>query len=195
MRLMLTAIAFGLVTGWVLGGRLTGIPQMRVRWSGVAVVGFALQLAPLPGRAALLLLYCSFVLLLGFAAVNLRQPGFALILLGILLNLAVIGTNAGMPVAEDAIVASGQQDTVGELARNGDGVKHHLVDPHTRLRVLGDVIAVPPPVRQVISVGDIAVSVGMMWFIVAAMLTASGVPSRRVRGPRAPSHSDTAGVS
>src|SRR5688572_8699575 len=126
MRLMLTTIAIGLLAGWMLGGRLTRLPETRARWSAVALVGFGLQVAPLPGRAALGLLYCSFALLIGFAAANRRRPGFVLILVGIVLNLAVIVVNAGMPVAEAAIVASGQQDTLGELARNGDGVKHHL---------------------------------------------------------------------
>jgi hypothetical protein len=87
----------------------------------------------------------------------------------VVLNLAVIGANAGMPVSRSAIVASGQQDTLGELAEDGDGVKHHLAGPSTRLLPLGDVLAVPPPVKQVISVGDIAVDAGIFWFVVGAM--------------------------
>jgi uncharacterized protein DUF5317 len=169
MRLMLLVIVSGLIAGWMIGGRLDRLAQAGVRWPAIALVGLALQLAPLPGKAALWLLYGSFALLLAFAAVNVRRPGFALVLLGLVLNLTVITTNAGMPVAEKAIVASGQQDTMGELLRNGDGIKHHLAGAHTRLLALGDVIAVPQPIRQVISLGDIVVDVGLLWFIVGAM--------------------------
>src|SRR5919202_1758522 len=80
-----------------------------------------------------------------------RWPGFALVLLGLALNLAVIGANGGMPVSRRAIVASGQQDTLAALLRDGDGVKHHLAGPRTRLLPLADVLAVPQPVGQVIS--------------------------------------------
>jgi uncharacterized membrane protein (DUF485 family) len=43
------------------------------------------------------LLYVSFALLIAFAVVNLRArvPGFAAILLGMLLNVTVIGVNGG----------------------------------------------------------------------------------------------------
>jgi hypothetical protein len=169
MRLMLLVITLAVITGKLAGGRLDRLPQAGVRWPLLALVGLALQLAPLPGPAAMALLYLSFAVLLAFAAANLRQPGFPLILLGVVLNLAVIGANAGMPVARSAIVASGQQDTLGELAEDGDGVKHHLAGPSTRLLPLGDVLAVPPPVKQVISVGDIAVDAGIFWFVVGAM--------------------------
>ena len=169
MRLMLLVITLAVITGKLAGGRLDRLPHAGVRWALLALVGLALQLAPLPAPTALTLLYLSFALLLVFAAANLRRPGFLLILLGMVLNLAVIGANAGMPVSRSAIVASGQQDTLGELAEDGDGVKHHLADPSTRLLPLGDVLAVPPPVKQVISVGDIAVDAGVFWFVAGAM--------------------------
>jgi hypothetical protein len=177
MRLMFLVISLAVVVGSLAGGRLDRLPHAGVRWAPLAVAGLALQLAPVPGRAALLLLYLSFGLLLAFSAANLRRPGFALILLGLVLNLTVIGANGGMPVARSAIVASGQQDTLGELAQDGDGVKHHLAGPATRLLPLGDVLALPPPVKQVISVGDIAVDAGIFWFVVGAM--GAGLRRRR----------------
>jgi Family of unknown function (DUF5317) len=183
MRLVLLVIVLGMVAGRLAGGRLERIPRAGVRWPAVALVGLALQLAPLPGGVALALLYASFGLLLGFAAANLRLAGFALVLVGLALNLAVIGANAGMPVARRAIVASGQQDTLAALLRDGDGVKHHLARPGTRLLPLADVIAVPPPVRQVISVGDVVVDAGIVWFIVAATRGGPGGAALRRRAP------------
>jgi Family of unknown function (DUF5317) len=176
MRLVLLVITVGLVAGRLAGGRLDRIPRAGVRWPAVAVAGLALQLAPLPGGIALAVLYASFGVLLGFAAANLRLAGFAPLLLGLALNLTVIAANGGMPVARQAIVASGQQATLGALLRDGDGVKHHLAGPRTRLRPLADVLAVPQPVGQVISVGDILVDAGIVWFIVAATRGAAAGP-------------------
>jgi hypothetical protein len=181
MRLILLVIVVGLLAGRVLGGSLDRLPRAAVRWPWVAAVGLALQLLPVPGRWALWLLYGSLLLLLGFSAANLRRSGFALILAGLALNLTVIAANGGMPVDERAIVASGQQDTLAGLVRDGDGVKHRLAGPHTRLLPLGDVIAVAPPVGQVISVGDVVVDLGIIWFLVAAMRAA---PRRRRLPPK-----------
>ena len=58
--------------------------------------------------------------------------------------------NGGMPVSRAAVVASGQTDTLEGLTQQR-GVKHHLAGPDERLLFLGDVIAIPPPVAQVIS--------------------------------------------
>jgi hypothetical protein len=82
MRLMLPVISLAVVVGSLAGGRLDRLPHAGVRWAPLAVAGLALQLAPLPGRTALGLLYQSFGLPLAFAAANPRRPGFALILLG-----------------------------------------------------------------------------------------------------------------
>ena len=83
----------------------------------------------------------------------------------------MIAANQGMPVTLHALEASGQGDTAGELATNGDGQKHYLVvdGDGTRLLPLGDVIALGDPVRQAVSVGDIFVHLGIAWFIVMAM--------------------------
>jgi hypothetical protein len=179
---MVLVIALGALIGWALGGRLHRITSAPVRLAWAAVAGLALQWAPLPGRLAMWALYASFALLVIFAAANLRRSGFALVLLGIGLNLAVITANDGMPVSARAIEVSGQASTLGEIAADGDGVKHHLAGDGTRLVWLGDVIGVPRPIGQVISAGDIVVAAGMAWFIVAGML---GRPQGRRRRPRA----------
>jgi hypothetical protein len=48
-------------------------------------------------------------------------------------------------------------------------VKHHLAGPDDRMLFLGDVIAVPAPVSQVISVGDLFTYGGMAVVIAGAM--------------------------
>ena len=61
----------------------------------------------------------SLGLLFAFAVLNLRLPGFWLILIGICLNALVIGVNQGMPVTHHALVVSDQSATLGALEHGG----------------------------------------------------------------------------
>ena len=79
-----------------------------------------------------------------------------------------------MPVAEQALIASGQADTLDDLINN-PWPKHHLASDDDLVLFLGDVIAVPQPVGQAISVGDIFTYGGVGVVIVAGMRT----PARR----------------
>ncbi len=134
-----------------------------------------LQFLPITGDAGFWVLVASFALLLAFALLNLRAPGFILIFTGLLLNTIVIVANHGMPVAREALVRSGQESTLSDLQENG-GSKHHLADDDTVLLVLGDSIVVPPPVGIAISVGDLCVYLGVAWCFAASLR-----PRERVR--------------
>jgi hypothetical protein len=170
MRLILATLAFAGAIGLLAGGRPSALASLKVRWTPAALIGLALQLAPAPGRTwGLVLLIVSFVLLTAFAVVNLasRVPGFVLILLGVLMNFAVIGVNQGMPVSRGALVASHQEESLPILLER-PGAKHHLAGPDDRLMLLADVIAVPP-LKQVVSLGDILAYTGVVWLVVAGM--------------------------
>jgi Family of unknown function (DUF5317) len=177
MRLIAVVLALGVVTGLALGGKPATLSLADVRWRWAAVVGLVLQAAPWPAGAEWLelpLLDASFALLFAFALANLRLRGFELITIGILLNFAVIALNGGMPVSRQALVASDQLDSLVYLERYG-GAKHHLAGPRDRLALLGDVIAIPAPVAQAISVGDVFTYTGAALFIVLGM---TGRPQR-----------------
>ncbi len=169
MRLILLTIAVALLVGALAGGSLRDFPVVRIRWWGLALAGVALQLVVVRGAWAFWVLEISFVLLVTFVVANLRAPGFALILIGLALNAIVITANQGMPVTRHAIEASGQHGTLGELLSNGDGQKHFLAGHGTVLLPLGDVIAIPRPIGQAVSIGDLFVHLGVAWFIVLGM--------------------------
>ncbi|MEA2557662.1 MAG: hypothetical protein QOG88_1200 [Actinomycetota bacterium] len=168
MKLILATIVVAFAIGLATGRSLAGFPSVSVGWGWLAVGGIALQLAPLSGESAFLALIASFIVLMAFAVLNLRVAGFLLILVGLGLNMLVIAANHGMPVTARALRDSGQASTVSELIAHG-GAKHHLADTDTILSPLADVIAIPSPIGQAVSVGDICVHVGVAWFIVAAM--------------------------
>jgi hypothetical protein len=170
MKLILGTLVITLVVGFLMGGRLSNLSRLRIRWAPLAIVGFAMQLINPPGNWPIFMLLGSFVLLSIFTFANIRTAGFAMILIGVAMNFAVIAVNSGMPVSRDALMSSGQGDTFADLANDADSyVKHHLADGDDRLLFLGDVIGVPPPVAQAISIGDVYTYGGVGMVIVAAM--------------------------
>ncbi|MEP7060670.1 MAG: DUF5317 family protein [Actinomycetota bacterium] len=169
MRLVLVAFAVAIGVGYLLGGRLSCLSGIKVRWFPLALIGLCLQLAPVPGsRWPLYLLYASFVLLVTFAVLNLKVTGFAFIVVGIVLNFAVIAVNSGMPVSKQSLIDSGQASTLSDLVHAG-GVKHHILGPDDNFTFLADVIAVPAPVSQSVSLGDLFTYGGVGVLIVTAM--------------------------
>ena len=167
-------------------GPIRGIPhrfkafgQLSFRWSGLAIAGFALQLALfLPhvnvfGTATPSLYVLSCVAVLACVLRNARMPGLAIIALGGMSNLLAIVFNGGfMPVAAEAARAVGQAPPTGYVTTA------EVIDP--MLRPLTDIIIVtwPSPVANVYSVGDVLVMLGL---VVTVMWV--------LRSPAAPTHS------
>lgn len=169
MRLVLVAFAVAIGLGYLLGGRVSWLSGIKVRWFPLALVGLIMQMAPVPGnRWPVYLLYASFALLLVFAFMNLKVTGFAIIAVGIILNFTVIAVNGGMPVSGRSLIDSGQASTLADLVHAG-GAKHHLIKPSDDLTFLADVIAIPPPVSQSVSLGDLFTYGGVIVLIAAAM--------------------------
>lgn len=175
MVLFVVIAAFAFLLGLALRGSPRGFEAVRLRAWSLVVIGLGLQFLPLPNGAAgrdlavrIVVLGASYVLLIAFALLNRRLPGMPLMLVGLLLNAAVILPNGGMPVSEAAIHASGQGDMLRLFVEEG-ATKHHLMTEEDVLRPLGDVIGVPPPIRQVVSVGDVLIYVGIVWFVLAVM--------------------------
>lgn len=175
MKLLLGVVLVSIYLGYLFGGRLLRLESLRLRWWGLAVVGLGMQFLPLPEGAAgtdvvirTSVLSLSYALLLTFAAVNIRMPGMLLVLIGLASNLAVIAVNGGMPASAQALIDSGQEDVLASLEHQGAD-KHHLLTDQDELTFLADVIAVPQPIGQAISVGDIFVYTGLVWLVLAVM--------------------------
>jgi hypothetical protein len=170
VRFLIGILLLAVVVGYAIGGRLRNVEGLRLRWWWLAPLGLAMQLIPVSGRGiAVGLLIASYPVLMLFALANIRLAGFALIFVGLALNLTVIAANQGMPVTKHALVASGQGSLLGDLEKHG-GAKHFLAKPgNTVLLPLGDVIPIGSPIDQVVSVGDSVVYGGVVWLIAAAM--------------------------
>jgi Family of unknown function (DUF5317) len=188
MLLIAGAILAGILIGLVLGGSIQQLAEIRLRWWPLALVGLALQLAPIPSLKGQLdhwlgvgLLIASYLVLLVFVVVNVRLPGFWVIAVGFALNVLVISINSGMPVSREALRRAYGSDypvILKDLEFNG-GAKHHLSRPDDVLLPLTDVIPLGRPVRVVLSVGDVLFFLGVTWVIAAAT---KGPPGRHRAG-------------
>jgi Family of unknown function (DUF5317) len=188
MKLLLAVVVVSIYLGYLFGGRLKRLEALRPRWWGLVIVGLGIQFVPLPEgtagtdlvvRTAVLAL--SYTLLVTFAAVNIRMPGMVLVLIGLACNFTVIVINGGMPASAEALIDSGQPDVLESL-RNEGADKHHLLTDEDQLTFLADVIAVPEPIGQAISIGDVFVYAGLVWLVIATMR--GWTPSKRAAGSR-----------
>lgn len=168
---ILYALAIGLVLGLLLGGRVAGLAELRVRWVWLALAGLAVQVvlftplgAWIPEDAVPVAYVASTAAVLAVVLRNVRLPGFALIALGAGLNLAAILANGGyMPADPGALAAAGIEP--------GSGATNSVVTNDPVLYPLTDIFALPSflPFANVFSVGDVIVGVGIVVAIVVAM--------------------------
>lgn len=109
----------------------------------------------------------SFLLLLWTLYQNSHIKGMKIIFIGIFLNFIAITMNGGqMPVAETAMQISGLEDLY-QTVSSGLYPTHTLMAETDNIisKITGDFIPIPPPHPRprVISIGDIVMTVGVIY--------------------------------
>jgi hypothetical protein len=141
-----------------LGARAVRPPVRRLE---LLLVGAGLQLVALglSGDLAPIVSALAIVALLVVVAGNLHLTGMLVIGVGLLVNLAGVSLNGGMPVRAEALVQAGlaEPEEVASLELRGP---RHLESPSDIAPILGDVLALPA-LRAVLSFGDLIVLVGL----------------------------------
>ena len=186
---MLTlGIFVGLFLGLAAGGSLTNLASIRLRWiwalSLAVIVRFLTEAALSAGvdvveTLRVPLLAASFAILLAGLWVNRSFPGLSIAFVGILSNAIVILVNDGyMPIWEPSLALAGftPEDVRSAI---------HTILPATldadfllNLGPFADVIPIPfPIIRNVASVGDVFLTVGLAFFLFAATLRPRGAPA------------------
>jgi hypothetical protein len=112
--------------------------------------------APFLDGLALISSLVGLTLIALVALVNRALPGALLISVGAVLNVLVTGLNGGMPVDPAALASSGKAGPSDTL--------HVVLDEHTRLPYLADVLLVPV-VNNIYSVGDVVLAIGGFWMV------------------------------
>jgi hypothetical protein len=162
--ILLVLAALCVVSVPLTGGSLRGLAQLRVRglWLGpVAVFVQTVLVTILPGGSEsvhAVIHIGTYGLLASFLWLNRRLPGVAVIAAGAFLNGLVITLNGGvMPAAVTAQKLAG-------LTEAG-GFHNSTVVAHPHLLWFGDIIPVPWPLPNVLSVGDCIVFVGLLFLL------------------------------
>lgn len=190
MPFTLTVVLIAVLVSYLRGGRLRRIADAQLRLPWLLFAGLALQIGVdvAAGRGVLAdasttglgLLIGSQVLVVAWLVINRTLPGVALVALGLALNAVVITANGAMPVDPAAMRALG----LGELQVPPG--KHTLLTDASRLPWLADIFPLPP-LRSIISVGDIVLAAGLLPLTHALMSWRS---ERERRGGTRPSLSD-----
>lgn len=165
MPFVLAVLIVAVAISYLRGGRFHHVAAAPLRLTWLLFVGVAVQLGvdvaagrgwlPDAGLLGWSLLLLSQLLVIGFLVANRQLPGTWLIAGGLLLNAVVIAANQAMPVDPAAIRAIGLE---GATVPPG---KHTLMTEATRLPWLADIIPVPP-LRSIISVGDLVLGAGVV---------------------------------
>ena len=186
--MFLSAILLALIVGAIAGGGLPRLAELRLRWTYLLVLALGLRIGVgvahdmgiaegFPTSWAFILAYA---LVLTWLWGNWRVPGLQIASVGIGANMAAVLINGGqMPIWSAAFAAAGfapseiandpfhfllQADTVAEFVASGG--------------LFGDVIPLPIPyIRDVVSIGDVLLALGIFWAIVYSM-TRADAPTR-----------------
>lgn len=168
---ILYAVVIGLVAGFLAGGRVSAIGEIRFRWAPLVIVGFLAQVllfsdavAERVGDLGPALYVGSTVMVVVAVLRNVAIPGIPLVALGAISNLVAIVANGGyMPASPAAMAALGKAaPTV---------YSNSAVVSQPALAALTDVFALPSwlPFHNIFSVGDVVLAVGVVIVIWATM--------------------------
>ncbi|HEY4189034.1 MAG TPA: DUF5317 domain-containing protein [Candidatus Limnocylindrales bacterium] len=174
---LLYAVVAGIFIGLLLGGRLSGLATIQIRWPAAIVGGFIVQIllfsGPIAARVGGLgpAIYVASTMLVGAAILrNWRVPGMPVVALGAACNLLAILANGGsMPASRAAVALMG-----GTSPALQAGYSNSTVAADPALWVLTDLFALPRwvPFANVFSIGDLLVATGIALVIVLAMRSA-----------------------
>jgi hypothetical protein len=191
---LLSAIPVGVLAGFLLGGRLSNLERLRLRWWAVVVSALVIQVAiftavlPVPNEAIPFLYLLSNGLACAWLVRNIRIAGVPCISLGSLSNLAAIAFNGGrMPVDQTLLTRSRGAAFAQGVAQGQTPTNAVIADTHTRLVWLTDRFLLPPPFPfpVVFSAGDVLIAIGVAWLIAAGMRRREQAPPASTLAPAA----------
>jgi hypothetical protein len=190
--LLLYAIAAGLLVGRVVGGRVSALADLHIRWVLLAVGGLAFQVVLFSPMATPRIGSLGPVLYVGSSALvflallrNLDLPGLPLLALGAALNLAAVVANGGYMPSDPA---AWQVLTGLPAVPTTEFTNSALMGPGTALAMLGDVLVLPRPIpfANVFSIGDVLIAVGVAWCVARSMRLPDPTSWRRIAVAPAP---------
>jgi len=178
--IFLIAVLIGIVTGYLLGGRLSRLSSLRLRGVWLVLLAVLIQalifplftdrpVIPVATEAFHLI---SYLLVFIWLALNISVHPLLLVGAGALCNLLVIVVNGGkMPASITAIARAGGAFAARELAENGVYGNLVAMSSSTHLNFLGDTMYLPGwiPFATAFSAGDLVIMIGLIWLMIRGM--------------------------
>lgn len=173
---MLTALVLAVLTGVAArlrGGSVNDLAETTFRWTPLLVGGLVFQITFLywdpewlGDAGGLVVVLASNLAVAVWLVLNRALPGLLLAGAGMALNVVVIAANGAMPVLPSSAERAGVTQSIEDSS-----IKHERLDDGTVLPWLGDAIPVPP-FKEVLSVGDVVLALGLCRVVDARMMLA-----------------------
>lgn len=178
--MFLEAVILGVVIGVVRNGSIRNINFTKIRGWFLVILAFILQISTLIFKGMSIIhsygkyfYIASAVLIILTLILNLDKKGMWIILIGAILNFLVVIMNKNrMPINFDGLRLAGLQNLIDGI-RDGSISNYMSLDDVTNwTKHLGKYIVIPKPypLAKVISIGDILMSLGIIFFIQGEML-------------------------
>jgi hypothetical protein len=181
--ILIVLAALCVLTVPLTGGHLSRLSELRLRWLWLAPTALALQvvivtIAPGGNETVHALIHIATYLIVAvFLWANRNVSGAWIIGVGTLANITAILANGGlMPAAKTAQRLAGLTE--------GTGFHNSALLPHPHLLWLGDIIPVPGPLPNVLSIGDCIIFAGLLVLLHRAC-RAPGISAHQIELPDA----------
>ena len=174
--MLVESVGTSLVVGKLRGGSFSNMKDAGLEKWYYFVLGFIVEFAAVYMASKgvgffreniLSIHFLSYLLLFIGIYHNRRSLAFKIVFIGVFLNFLVIMANGGqMPVSGEAMAAIGLTDNMLAI-RDGKIITHALMNNHTVLRYLGDILVLPKPYPRpkIFSVGDVFMALGIFMYI------------------------------
>lgn len=173
--MFIQVIVLALIIGIILKGSLRNLSKLKLEGIYFVIAAFLLEAAVIMmvrrgiiqiGVVTLMSDLVMYTLLLVFVYKNRRERLIYLVGLGFVLNAIAIFANGGtMPVTLNAVHAAGLTENVGTMGL------YKLAGSDTRVWFLGDIIPYTFLNKNILSIGDLILSLGIMLIIIKGMCT------------------------
>lgn len=171
-------VILGIIIGGLRGGRLANLTEINIRGWFLILFSLLLSLTPVflnnievLEDMQVYLLFFSMIVMLIVVALNLDKKGVWIILMGGIYNLAIMAFNGlKMPVSMSNLEKAGLT-TLFEGIKDGSIVNFVAAETTGAITVFTKFIAVPKPYPfpRILSIGDILMTLGLLFFIVGEM--------------------------
>jgi len=167
--MFIETLVLSIVIGFLRKGKLKNFGLIQFRWISLLFLSFALQfMVNYIGSAVLsywgnIFHIGSYLLIFYFFWTNKKQLNL-LLSIGVILNFLVIILNGGsMPVDT-------RHMSFSIIEKIQQSVTHTVLTSGTKLPWLADIIYIPWPTRQMLSLGDIFLSIGVFILVQKVMV-------------------------